>query len=54
MPTALAELEATRVAISANYETMDATTPHGKPMLQSCGVRSWSASALQLRIHAKT
>jgi DNA invertase Pin-like site-specific DNA recombinase len=35
---ALAELEAAGVAIYADKETMDATTPHGKAMLQMAAV----------------
>jgi DNA invertase Pin-like site-specific DNA recombinase len=36
--TALAELEAAGVAIYADKEAMDATTPHGKAMLQMAAV----------------
>lgn len=36
--TALAELEAARVAIYADREAMDATTPHGRAMLQMAAV----------------
>jgi DNA invertase Pin-like site-specific DNA recombinase len=42
---ALAELEEARVAIYADKEGMDATTPHGKAMLQMAAVfASWSAA----------
>jgi DNA invertase Pin-like site-specific DNA recombinase len=36
--TTLAELEAAGVAIYANKEAMDATTPHGRAMLQMAAV----------------
>jgi DNA invertase Pin-like site-specific DNA recombinase len=42
---ALAELDAAGVAIYADREAMDATTPHGKAMLQMAAVLpSWSAA----------